>query len=81
MGLAASPRLLNGRAWYVTISAVNAAIPRLGFQHRPAALAVIEKLTGVGWQQLAFLVFALRTGDDGVGAGDEDCTHDLTCEG
>src|SRR5262245_48644407 len=55
--------LLNRRTRNRAVGAIDAAVARFGLQHRPAALAVIEVLAGVGRHPFGFGVTAPRACD------------------
>src|ERR1043165_7736241 len=57
---AAAPHL-HGRTLDGAIGTEHAAVARLGAQHRLAALALVEELTGIGWHDLPLGVTALWT--------------------
>ena len=59
-------RFLYRRAWRVAVRAKDAAIPRLGFEHRAATLALIEELAGVRWHCFRRLMTAARACDRGL---------------
>ena len=59
------PMFVHGRAGHIAIGTKHAAIAGLGFQDRPAALALVEILTEIGWHPFPLLVAAMRAGPVG----------------
>jgi len=74
-------RLLYRRAWRVTIRAEHAAIPRLGFEHRAAALAFIKELAGVRRHCFRRLMTTMRACDRGLELHRRGCAPYLTLAG
>ena len=57
------PRRLHWRARDGRIGAIDAAVASLGFEHRAAALAVVEPLAGVSGHRFILRVAALGAGN------------------
>jgi len=69
---AAIPMLLNRRALHRTEGAEDAAVTRLGAQHRSAVAAFVEKLAGIRGHGFLLGEAAIRAGQDGF---EDDGTH------
>ena len=63
---------LDRRAFYAAVAAENAAVAMPGLEHGSAALAVIEKLAGVGRH-------GFPAGETALGTGDGAFQNDLSC--
>ena len=64
--------LLDRRARHRAIGTENAAIARKWFEALTAALAVVEKLTRIGWHLLRRLMSAFRTCENALGMHQRD---------
>jgi hypothetical protein len=63
--LAAASARLDRRARDATVGTEHATVAQAGFEPHAAALAVIEKLAGIGRHAFGFLMAAARAGDLG----------------